>query len=68
MHIQTIEDNFDYQFKHALKEMHREYTEEDTSMSFEDYVWTNRKILGEKLYTQAMEHYDIDELIAESID
>lgn len=63
--IHTIEDNFDFQFVQALKEMFDDYKEEKSDTNFEDYVWENRKTLGEKLFTQAMEHYDMEELISQ---
>lgn len=46
MHIPTIEDNFDYQFKKVMKDMKELYPElmELSSEDLQDAIWNNRDI------------------------
>ena len=49
MHIPTIEDNFDYQFKKVMKDMKKLYPElvELSSEDLQDTIWNNKDMCEE---------------------
>lgn len=67
MNIRTIEDNFDYQTREIFKRIQKDYAYEITQsgMIFSDWLWQNRKILGEYFYEKVEEYEGVGNVVNE---
>jgi hypothetical protein len=69
MNVRTIEDNFDYQMHSIFEDMKEDYEadqkerikDECEPMSFSDWLWQNKKELGERVYNRFDEYAGIDD-------